>query len=417
MEVAEFLAEHGALPGGGSLAEIIDEFLVSRPGDDVQIHGVEVRPFDERTFTPLQIGVNLLRRAERRLVKRIADDGDLPGDDGLSRPRCFAKAHFENQPATQERREIRRAAQIRFLRGAEGGGDALAQQGRDPGAGVAANALRRETVEVIGERAGHELHRRPGERPAHRLIIPAHVDRNLAHGKAGGEGLGPVVEFDLIAGDPRGLRSLTHPLVALRVGAVGVAARVEVSAAPESIRLGFHRFVHEAAGDGGARSVEPRNHEDAVGRIQQRPVGGSVKRIARGAGPRAVLFVNGQQDELAVHGGLVALQFRAKLVNAGLDQLRVRENLQRHSVAQNGIANRRARKPPDRRGIRACSGGAVGGRAKDEELIRLEEPEQRAFELFQIFRARHRFRRGQGQADDLSGRNIATLRVMFRHIL
>src|SRR5258708_10084371 len=113
-------------------------------------------------------------------VERISNDNGLPGDPVLRGPGRFAKTESPQEPI-QERRDVGSARQIWLIDAPQSNGGALVEQRPDPVLAGRAERLRAKRMQMVGERAGHELHGRPRERPGDRSVIPAAVTGDLAH--------------------------------------------------------------------------------------------------------------------------------------------------------------------------------------------------------------------------------------------
>ena len=75
-----------------------------------------------------QFRVQLLQRFAERPIKRVANDGGLPGQRRLRSPGRFTKSIAAGE-RLHEKRDVRRVAEVRFVHAAHGAGRAFGHSG------------------------------------------------------------------------------------------------------------------------------------------------------------------------------------------------------------------------------------------------------------------------------------------------
>ena len=329
----------------------------------------------------------------------------------LRRVSRFAEAETKKGEVRQQRCHVHSAVQIRFLHVAHRRGGAFGEQGSDPVLVGRAKGVRAERMQMVGDRAGHELHLRPCERAGNLSVIPSGVKRNLAHRERRRKGFRLVVHHRFKTYSLDDVRRVADPVVADLVVCVREAAQIKVSPAPQPVGLCFHRLVHEATRDLHTGAIEPRDHQHAVGRVDQRRVGDAVSRIARRAIQRMPLNEQRQRGQFAVHGCLVPTHLRAHFFRAWLGQIGVIQYADRNAVAQRRVTN-----PGSGDLLNHVAGLVARGRndvrTDDEQLLPFQRLEQRFLQIVVKLRAFHGLCGRQVEAEDLVGRHVAALRVV-----
>ena len=192
---------------------------------------------------------------------------------------------------------------------------------------------------MIGKCAGHEFDLRPGERPGNIAVVPAAVESNLAHRKLRRKGVGILIHHGFKAQLPADFRGGPDPVVTYFVVRIGGAAQIEVGAAPQPVGLGLDRLVHQTARNEGAGSIQPGDHQQAVGGIEPGGVGGAVQRIRQRSGQRQMLLDARQQRQFGVHRRFVPAHFRAGGFVRTFRAVGFAGDAHRHPVTQHEVAD------------------------------------------------------------------------------
>ena len=196
-----------------------------------------------------------------------------------------------------------------------------------------AQGVRAEGMKMVGKRARHEFHPGPRERPGNLAVIPPGVERNLAHGKGGGKGFRPLIHHRLKTETPRRFRRAAQPVVASSCNRCWSGPADQNRPGPT-----IHWFRPASLCQPAprprwrVRPVEPRHHQNAPQRVEQRGVGHAKTRIVQRPGQPHFLAAPRQERQFRIHRRAVsAAQFRRQLVQIRFHQLRIIQNAQRHA--------------------------------------------------------------------------------------
>src|SRR3954464_12089850 len=104
-------------------------------------------------------------------------------------------------------------------------------------------------MEMICDRARHELYRRLRKRPLGISSIPAHVNGDLAHGKRRGKKAWVFIHHSFESRESAILRGTANPIIANLITGIRNVSEIEVRPAPQPIGLGLNGLIDEVHGN------------------------------------------------------------------------------------------------------------------------------------------------------------------------
>src|SRR5262249_10539986 len=160
-------------------------------------------------------------------------------------------------------------------------------------------------VQMVGEGPWHEFNLWLSKWARNVLIIPAHINRNVAHREAGWEGSGIIIHHGIKPKAPANLGRVADPIVANLVSRLSRVSQIKIGAAPKAFGFALQSLIDQSAGDLGGRAIDSSYQHQSLSRAEHRPVSRAEQRIANWAVQRNRFVDEGQQRQFAVDRGLI----------------------------------------------------------------------------------------------------------------
>ena len=205
---------------------------------------------------------------------------------------------------------------------------------------------------MVGDRPRGEFDRGQGERTGRPPGIPSDIEGHLAERKPLGKGVWQMVDEGGVAqalGDAG--RSL-HPGVPQLVGAVRDRPLIKIRPPPQPIPLRPGRLADQILGMTGCRTVQSRDQEDPIARMQ----GGRIGLVVEGVSSRTGkgIQIRRQQHEVALNGSPRLTLQRMGLLRHMDREAGIIEDRIGHPIRQDEVPDLAAGQPlPDPTGLGA----------------------------------------------------------------
>ena len=237
-------------------------------------------------------------------IEGISDKGDHPGEGDLGLVSGFSEGETRKK-TTHKEADVRGEAEIRFVDGAHGRGDAVAQKWTDPIFCFGANGFSTEGMDMVGDGAFSKAGGRKFKGALEVPGVPTCVECDLIPRDPFRCDFGFPIDFDIKSSGLKEDGGLLDPIVSHTVGVVFFLDGADVKErAPGEFRFfGFDGVLNHAADNFWSGTVETGDEDKVVGKKLSKGADPFVSEV--GVGDEAVGGESAEREEgeFGIDGG------------------------------------------------------------------------------------------------------------------